>query len=92
MNFSELVPAVAKESGLSAVDAEKGIRATLNVIQTQVERGKDVKIVGFGTFGVVKRKARVGRNPQTGEAVKIAACRVPKFKPGKSFKDGVRSR
>jgi DNA-binding protein HU-beta len=84
MNKGELIDAVAKKVGLSKKDATEAVNATLDAIQANVKKG--VLLVGFGSFGISKRKARTGRNPQTGEAIKIKARNVVKFKAGKSWK------
>lgn len=89
MNKSELVAAVANEAGITQKDADKAITAFVHVIENEVANGKNVQIIGFGTFGTVSRAARSGRNPQTGESLEIPATNVPKFKPGKNFKDMV---
>jgi DNA-binding protein HU-beta len=86
MNKTELVEAVAKESGLSGADARKAIEATLTTIQKNLKKGEDVAITGFGKFSVVKRAARNGVNPQTGEKVKIKASKAPKFTAGAGLK------
>ncbi|MBR4207003.1 MAG: HU family DNA-binding protein [Lachnospiraceae bacterium] len=92
MNKQELVAAMAKESGLSAKQAEAGLNAFIEVVKKELasKKGeKKVSLVGFGTFEVSERKARTGRNPQTGETIKIKAAKSPKFKAGKAFKDAV---
>lgn len=89
MNKSELVDAVAIDSKLSKKDAGQAVDAIVTNIKKTLKKGKKVQLVGFGTFEVRKRKARKGRNPQTGEAIKIKASKVPAFKPGKAFKDMV---
>ncbi len=89
MNKSELVAAIIKESGLSAKDAETGLNATIAVIQKSLKKKQDVQITGFGTFSVTRTKARKGRNPATGEAIKIKASNSPRFKAGKTLKDVV---
>lgn len=89
MNKSELVAAIIKESGLSAKDAETGLNATIAVIQKSLKKKQDVQITGFGTFSVTRSKARKGRNPATGEAIKIKASNTPRFKAGKTLKDVV---
>ena len=66
------------------------LNETLSIIKSTVKKGQDVTLIGFGTFSKAKRKARMGRNPQTGKALKIPAMSVPKFKAGKDFKDLVR--
>jgi len=89
MNKVELVAAIAEKSGLSKKDAEKALAATLDSIVGAVKKGDKVALVGFGTFESRKRGARVGRNPQTKETIKIPASNVPAFKAGKGFKDAV---
>jgi len=86
MNKSELITAVAEKTGLAKKDSEKAIKALLEtVVQTVVAGGK-VQVVGFGTFEGHERKARQGKNPQTGEVIQIPASIVPSFKAGKAFK------
>lgn len=89
MNKAQLVERIAQKINLTKTDAESYLDTTLEIIRNSVTRGEEVKLVGFGTFSRAKRKARVGRNPQTGKEVKIAAASVPKFRPGKEFKDQV---
>lgn len=89
MNKQDLVNAVAERSGLTKKDAEKAVNATIEVIEGALAKGEKVSLVGFGTFEVRDRAARVGRNPQTGEEIRIAAAKVPTFKPGKGLKDNV---
>ena len=89
MNKVELVEAMAKKTGLSKKDAEGALKAFIDTVEFEVKKGRKVQLVGFGTFEVSKRAARKGRNPQTGEAMKIKASKTPKFKPGKAFKDAV---
>jgi DNA-binding protein HU-beta len=72
---------------VTKTEAELFLDSTLEIISSTISRGDEVKLVGFGTFARTKRKARMGRNPQTGKEVKIAAAFVPKFRPGKEFKD-----
>ena len=83
MNKVQLIAEVAKKAGLSKKDAANAVNATIETIKKNVKKG--VTLVGFGTFKVVRRKARIGRNPQTGEKIKIKAKNVVKFKPGKGF-------
>ncbi len=90
MNKSELVDAVAEKAGLSKKDVAGTIDALQDVISEALVKGDKVALVGFGTFQVSQRKARTGRNPQTGKEIQIAACTVPKFVVGKSLKDKVR--
>ena len=89
MNKSELIEAIAKSADVSKAAAEKALDGTLNSIKTALKKGSSVTLVGFGTFKVGRRAARVGRNPRTGEAIKIKAARVPKFSAGKALKDAV---
>lgn len=89
MKKVELVEAVAKAAGLTKVDAGKAIDATLEEIKNALVKGDKVPLVGFGTFAVSKRSAREGRNPRTGETVKIAARNAVTFKAGTALKDAV---
>ena len=88
MNKAELVEYVAKQTKMTKRGAEDAVNATLNGIKKNVKKG-GVQLVGFGSFTVVSRKGRMGRNPQTGEAIKIKAKKVPKFVAGKGLKDAV---
>jgi len=83
MNKARLIEAVAKKVNLSKKDATNAVNATIEAIKKNVKKG--VTLVGFGTFKTVKRKARTGRNPQTGEKIRIGAKNVVKFKAGKGF-------
>ena len=83
MNKSQLISEVAKKANLSKKDATNAVNATIDAIKKNVKKG--VKLVGFGTFKVIRRKARTGRNPQTGEKIRIKAKNVVKFKPGKGL-------
>lgn len=87
MNKTELVAAVAEQAGLSKKDAEAAVKAFTEVVSDELKKGGKVQLVGFGTFEVSGRAAREGRNPKTGEAMKIAASKSPKFKAGKALKD-----
>lgn len=89
MNRAELVDAIVKSTGVSKKDTEAVLKAFVDTTQKTVKKGDALTLVGFGTFAQSKRKARTGRNPQTGENIKIAAKKVPTFKAGKSFKDFV---
>jgi DNA-binding protein HU-beta len=89
MNKEELVKEVAKKAKVSQKAAADVLSATIDTVQKTVAKGKKVTLVGFGTFEARKRKARTGRNPQTGAAIKIAAKTVPAFSAGKKFKDVV---
>ena len=89
MNKNELIEAVADSSGLTRKDTAAAVDAILATVTKTLKSGGDVRLVGFGTFMVAKRKARTGRNPSTGEVLKIPASKTPKFKPGKTLKDAV---
>ena len=89
MNKTELVAAIAEKAELSKKDSEKALTAFVEVVTEELQKGEKVQLVGFGTFEVSKRAAREGRNPQTGDTMKIEACTAPKFKAGKSLKDAV---
>lgn len=89
MNKSELINAVAEKAALSKKDAEAAVTAALDVITAALADGEEIRLVGFGTFEVKKREARMGRNPKTKEPIPIAASKVPAFKPGKALKDAV---
>ena len=89
MNKSELIEAVAKTAGISKATAGDALDATLASIKVALKKEQSVTLVGFGTFKVGKRAARTGRNPRTGEAIKIKAAKVPKFSAGKALKDAV---
>ena len=90
MNKTELVAAIAEKAGTSKKDAEKVVNATFDVISEAMAKGDKISLVGFGTFEVRERAAREGKNPQTGEKIKIAACKVPAFKAGKALKVSVK--
>ena len=87
MNKSELIDAIAEETKLSKKDTEAFVKSFVDVVSKALKKGDDVALVGFGTFAVTKRAARTGHNPKTGETIKIAAAKTPKFKPGKALKD-----
>ena len=87
MNKNDLVSAVAEASGLTKTDAAKAVEATFEAVTNALKKGDEVRLVGFGTFAVAKRKASTGRNPRTGEEMKIPASNQPKFKAGKALKD-----
>ena len=86
MNKAQLIEKIAAEANMTKAQAEKALDATIENIKKQVKKGDDVKLVGFGTFTKAKRKARTGRNPQTGKAIKIPAAWTPKFRAGSEFK------
>lgn len=89
MNKAELVQAMAERSGLSKHDAGKALDAFIETVGVELREGLKVQLVGFGTFEVTKRAARVGKNPQNGKEISIPACKVPKFKTGKVLKEYV---
>ena len=89
MNKTELVAAIAEKTELSKKDAEKALKAFVDVVTEELTKGEKIQLVGSGTFEVSERAAREGRNPQTGETMKIAASKTPKFKAGKALKDVV---
>lgn len=89
MNKKEMVAAVAEKTGMKKKDAVKAVEAVIGTINEAMVAGDKVQIVGFGTFGVVERAAREGRNPATGEAMHIEASKTVKFKAGKALKDAV---
>jgi len=89
MSKGDLIESVAKSAALSKAKAAVVVNAVLDSISKSLKKGKSVSLVGFGSFSVVKRKARNGRNPQTGKAIKIKATKAPKFKAGKGLKDAV---
>ena len=89
MNKAELVAAMAEKTELSKKDAEKALKAFTEGVAETLKKGDKIQLVGFGTFEVAERAAREGRNPQTGETMKIAASKAPKFKAGKALKDDI---
>ena len=89
MNKSELIDSVAKSADISKAAAQRSLDAMVAAIRVSLKRGQMVTLVGFGTFFVGKRKARAGRNPRTGAAIKISAAKVPKFRAGKALKDAL---
>ena len=90
MNKTELIAAMAENSGLTKKDCEAALAAFTGAVETAMKSGAKVQMVGFGSFEVKKRPARVGRNPRTGEPMTYPACKVPTFKPGKALKDAIR--
>ena len=90
MNKTELVAAIAEQTELSKKDAEKAVNAVIDSISEGLKAGEKIQLVGFGTFEVRERAAREGKNPATGEAIHIAASKVPAFKAGKALKDLVK--
>lgn len=89
MKKTELIEALAEQTETSKADAGRAVEALLGLITTKVAKGEDVTITGFGTFTSSKRSARKARNPRTGEPIKIAATKVPKFRAGANFKAAV---
>jgi DNA-binding protein HU-beta len=89
MNKSELIDAVADDSGLAKADVQRTLDSLLDTITQSVKRGEKVSLTGFGNFELRERGARTGRNPQTGEEMHVPASKSPAFKPGKAFKDAV---
>ena len=89
MNKKELVEVVSSKAEVTKAEAQKVVNATFDAIQEGLVKDGKVVLVGFGTFSVRSRSARAGRNPRTGEQIKIAASRVPAFKPGKDMKEAV---
>lgn len=89
VNKLELVNAVADKAGLTKRDAEKAVNALVESVEEALKQGERVSLVGFGTFEVRSRKPRVGRNPQTGQEIRIPAGKVPSFKAGKSLKESI---
>ena len=87
MNKTELVAAMAEKAELSKKDAEKALKAFTETVAEELKKGEKIQLVGFGTFEVSERPEREGRNPRTGETMKIAASKAPKFKAGKALKD-----
>lgn len=87
MNKAQLIDKLAQKTKLTKIQSESILDAAVEIIQKTVSKGEEVKIVGFGTFSSVQRKARKGRNPKTGACVEIPVTKVPRFKPGKDFKE-----
>ena len=92
MNKSELVAAMAAKAEISKKDAEKALKAFVDIVGEELKKGEKVQMVGFGTFEVSERPAREGRNPQTGASMVIEASKAPKFKAGKALKDIVNNK
>ncbi len=89
MNKNDLIAEVAEATGLTKADATKAVDSVLDSITAALKKGNEVRLVGFGTFTVAKRAASEGRNPRTGEKIKIPASKRPKFSAGKALKDAV---
>lgn len=90
MTKNDLIGLMAGKAGISKVQAGKALTVLLEGVKGAMKRGQRTTLVGFGTFGVSNRKARTGRNPRTGQEIKIPAMRVPKFTPGQALKAAVR--
>ena len=90
MNKAQLVEEVSGEVGLTKKETQKVIDAVTETIRDSLSAGEKVSLVGFGTFQLANRKARTGRNPQTGQSIEIPAKKIPKFKPGKDLKERVK--
>lgn len=89
MNKGELIKAIAEDSEVSKKDAENVLNSFIKLVEKELVEGGKVQLIGFGTFEVIERAARTGRNPSTGEAIDIKASKIPKFKPGTALKDKV---
>jgi len=89
MNRGEFVAAISEQSGLTKADTDRAIEAMFKVVKKTLKSGDSISLVGFGTFVVRKRAARTGRNPRTGDTIKIKASKVPAFNAGKALKDAL---
>lgn len=89
MNKSELIDAIADSADISKASAGRALDAAVEAVKKALKKGDMVTLVGFGSFYVGKRAARTGRNPRTGESIKIKAAKVPKFRAGKGLKDAI---
>ena len=89
MNKGDLIDTVSDDAGISKAEASRAVDSVITAITKALKTGKQVSLVGFGTFAVKKRAARTGRNPRTGEAIQIKASKVPGFKAGKALKEAV---
>lgn len=89
MNKTELIDYVAADADIPKAVAARALESTISAVTLTLKRGGSVSLIGFGTFAVGKRAARVGRNPRTGASIKIKAAKVPKFRPGKALKDAL---
>jgi DNA-binding protein HU-beta len=89
VNKSELIEHIAKHADISKAAATRALDATLSAVKTTLKKGGEVSLVGFGTFAVTKRAGRIGRNPRTGDPIKIKSAKIPKFRPGKALKDAL---
>lgn len=89
MNKGELIDEIANTASLSKTDATKALDSFIGAVTKELKKGGEIRLVGFGTFDVTRRKAKEGRNPRTGETIKIPAANRPRFKVGKALKDAV---
>ena len=89
MNKNELIAAVAEQADLTKAKASDAVDAFIEIVSGAMAKGEEIRLVGFGTFAVVDRKATTGRNPRNGQVIKIAASKQPKFRPGKVLKETV---
>lgn len=89
MNKQELIDAIAAESGLSKKDSKEALDALVKTVGTTLKKGENISLVGFGSFSVIQKAARTGKNPQTGKPIQIAAKKAVKFRPGKELAEGV---
>ncbi len=89
MNKTELIDYVAADADIPKAVAARALESTISAVMLTLKKGGSVSLIGFGTFAVGKRAARVGRNPRTGASIKIKAAKVPKFRPGKALKDAL---
>ena len=89
MNKAQLIEAMSIAANVTKTDAENCLNSAIDTIKKSVKKGDDVTLIGFGTFTKAKRKARMGRNPQTGKEIKIPASIAPKFRPGREFKEAL---
>ncbi|WP_424192185.1 HU family DNA-binding protein [Ampullimonas aquatilis] len=89
MNKTELIDHIAESAEISKAAAGRALDSIISAVKTTLKKGNSVTLVGFGTFSVTKRAARTGRNPRTGDSIKIKAAKVPKFRPGKALKDAL---
>ncbi len=89
MTKAEFISKLSEKTGFSKKDAEKAVNSFMEVVKEALADGEKVSLVGFGTFEVIERSARKGRNPQTGKEITIPACKAPKFKAGKGLKEAV---
>jgi DNA-binding protein HU-beta len=89
VNKTELIDYIASNADIPKAVAARALESTISAVKLTLKKGDSVSLVGFGTFAVGKRAARVGRNPRTGASIKIKAAKVPKFRPGKALKDAI---